>query len=245
LLGSIEAPPFPPKKSGTSAVPIGIGGIPQIIIPGKAVSSFLVRGVNNILGSLDFEKIIPGGLDNFESLTDLDIKNISSSIITKFSKNNLPPIISSIPPIPLKSRPQDMIEFSMQFLPVHPFSDIAFTIIWNMIKLPPRVPITASFLEKFIQIQNLIFSKLPWPIVVLMGRWLINMLNPLYNREDLPRWDRMTLKNPMFVVFLDEFLRSAADISGGFKFFIGAGKLLYPLPDLEISLGFGTKIGVN
>jgi hypothetical protein len=55
----------------------------------------------------------------------------------------------------------------------------------------------------------------------------------------------MTLKNPMFVVFLDEFLRSAADISGGFKFFIGAGKLLYPLPDLEISLGFGTKIGVN
>jgi hypothetical protein len=245
LLGSIEAPPFPPKKSGTSAVPIGIGGIPQIIIPGKAVSSFLVSGVNNILSSLDFEKIIPGGLDNFESLTDLDIKNISSSIITKFSKNNLPPIISSIPPIPLKSRPQDMIEFSMQFLPVHPFSDIAFTIIWNMIKLPPRVPITASFLEKFIQIQNLIFSKLPWPIVVLMGRWLINMLNPLYNREDLPRWDRMTLKNPMFVVFLDEFLRSAADISGGFKFFIGAGKLLYPLPDLEISLGFGTKIGVN
>ena len=57
----------------------------------------------------------------------------------------------------------------------------------------------------------------------------------------------MSLNNPFFVVFLDEFLRSAADISGGFKFFVGGPTkgLLYPLPDLEISLGFGTKIGTQ
>ncbi len=44
---------------------------------------------------------------------------------------------------------------------------------------------------------------------------------------------------------MDEFLRSAVDISGGFKFFVGAGKLFYPLPDSEIYLGFGTKISIN
>jgi hypothetical protein len=245
LIGSIEAPPFPPKKSGTIAMPLGMGGIPPIIIPGKAISGFITSGVSSLLGSLDYNKILPGGLENFENLSETDIKNISANLVSGFSKKNKAPAISSVPPIPLKSRPQDMIEFSMQFLPVHPFSDIAFTILWNMIKSPPRVPITADAMDQFIKIQNAIFSRLPWPVVVMLGRWIINILNPLYNREDIPRWDRMSLNNPFFVVFLDEFLRSAADISGGFKFFVGPPSkgILYPLPDLEISLGFGTKIG--
>jgi len=81
--------------------------------------------------------------------------------------------------------------------------------------------------------------------VVVLGRNVINILNPLWNNEDIPRWDRMNLKNPFYVVFMDEFLRSAVDISGGFKFFVGAGKLFYPLPDSEIYLGFGTKISIN
>ena len=245
LIGSIEAPPFPPKKSGTIAMPLGVGGIPPIIIPGKAISGFITSGVSSLLGSLDYNKILPGGLENFENLSETDIKNISANLVSGFSKKNKAPAISSVPSIPLKSRPQDMIEFSMQFLPVHPFSDIAFTILWNMIKSPPRVPISGEAMDQFIKVQNAIFSRLPWPVVVLLGRWIINILNPLYNREDIPRWDRMSLNNPFFVVFLDEFLRSAADISGGFKFFVGPPSkgILYPLPDLEISLGFGTKIG--
>jgi hypothetical protein len=244
MIGSIEAPPFPPKKSGTVAMPLGVGGIPPMIIPGKAISKFITDGVSSQLGSLDFNSLIPGGLDNFDHLTETDIKNISSNLVSSFSKKNQPPMLGSIPSIPLNSRPQDMIEFSMQFLPVHPFSDIAFTILWNQIKSPPRIPISGDTIEAYVKIQNSIFSNLPWPVVVMLGRWLVNILNPLYNREDLPRWDRMSLNNPFFVVFLDEFLRSAADISGGFKYFIGQD-LLYPLPDLEISLGFGTKIGIQ
>jgi len=247
MIGSIEPPPFPPKKSGTIAMPLGPGGIPQIPIPGKAIGSIIIGAVTSKLNSLDFNKILPGGLDNFENLTDVDIKRISSNLVTDTSKSISIPLLNNVPPIPLKSRPQDMIEFSMQFLPVHPYSDIAFTLLWNLIKSPPRIPISGDAMEQYIKLQNIIFSKLPWPIVAMLGRWVINILNPLYNKEDLPRWDRMSLNNPFFVVFLDEFLRSAADISGGFKFFVGGPTkgLLYPLPDLEISLGFGTKIGTQ
>ena len=245
FLKSIEIPAFPPKKSGAIEFPLGIGGIPQISIPGKGISNFLISGINTSVESIDIIPMIPGGLDHFTNLTADDIKTISKNIAISFTKNSKIPAIENLPPIPLISRPQDYTEFVMNFLPSHPFSDIQFTIEWTKFKGIPKIPISSDIIDPLLKIQELLIMNLPWPIVTLMGRSVINILNPLYNREDLPRWDRMSLKNPFFVIFLDEFIRSAADISGGFKFFIGSGKLLYPLPDLEINLGFGSKIRIN
>lgn len=242
---SLELPPFPPKKSGNPAIPIGPGGIPPIIIPGSLISNFIVDGVVSAIDSIDVSEIIPGGLDAFDNLSADDIKVMGNNVVINFLNKVNIPAIDNLPPIPLEARPQDYIELVMSFLPVHPFSDIAFTLLWTKFKSPPRVPIPSEIIEQLLNLQKAIVYRLPWPIVVLLGRNIINILNPLYTREDIPRWDRMSLKNPFFVVFLDEFIRSAADISGGFKFFIGAGKLFYPLPTLEINLGFGTKININ
>lgn len=242
---SLELPPFPPKKSGNPAVPIGIGGIPPIIIPGSVIASFIVDGASSSIDSVDVSKIIPGGLASFDNLSADDIKVMGNNIAVSFLNKISIPALDNLPPIPLESRPQDYVELVMSFLPVHPFADIAFTLLWTKYKSPPRIPIPSDIIEQLLNLQKAIVYKLPWPIVVLLGRNIINILNPLYTREDIPRWDRMSLKNPFFVVFLDEFIRSAADISGGFKFFIGAGKLFYPLPTLEINLGFGTKININ
>ena len=242
---SVEFPGFPPKKSALPAAPVVPGGIPPIVIPGSVISSFLVDGATKALDSIDYNLIVPGGLANFENLTANDIKSMSNNLIKTFTKTAKIPAIDSLPSIPIPARPQDNIEFTMNFLPVHPFSDIAFTLLWTKFKMPPRVPIPGEFLQQYLKIQSAIFSKVPWPVTVVLGRNVINLLNPLWNKEDIPRWDRMSLKNPFFVVFVDEFLRSAADISGGFKYFLGAGNLFYPLPDSEINLGFGTKITVN
>jgi len=242
---SLEIPAFPPKKSGNPGMPLGIGGIPQIPIPGKVISNFLVEGMNPIVDSIDVNKILPGGLDSFQDLTADDIKSMSKNIATNFTKNAKIPAIENIPSIPLTARPQDFTELTMSFMPVHPFSDIAFTLLWTKYKMVPKVPIPSSIIKPIQEIQNSLIYNIPWPVAAMMGRNVLDIINPLYNRDDIPRWDRMSLKNPFFVVFLDEFLRSAADISGGFKFFLGAGKLFYPLPDLEINLGFGTKIKIN
>jgi len=242
---SLEIPPFPPKKSGNPATPIGIGGIPQIQIPGKVISNFLIEGISASIDSVDINSIVPGGLSAFQDLTADDIKSMGKNIATDFTKKAKIPAIGNLPQIPLIARPQDFTELTMSFLPVHPFSDIAFTLLWTKYKMVPRIPIASSIVKPIQDIQNLLVYNIPWPVAALMGRNLLNIINPLYTRDDIPRWDRMTLKNPFFVVFLDEFLRSAADISGGFKFFAGAGKLFYPLPDLEINLGFGTKININ
>jgi hypothetical protein len=242
---SLEMPPFPPKKSGTPGVPLGIGGIPQIQIPGKAISGFLVDGMSSAIDSIDINSIIPGGLNAFQDLTADDIKSMGKNIATNFTKKAKIPAIDNIPQIPLLARPQDYVELTMSFLPVHPFSDIAFTLLWTKYKMVPKIPIPSSIIKPIQEIQNSLIYNIPWPVAAMMGRNFLNIINPLYNRDDIPRWDRMSLKNPFFVVFLDEFLRSAADISGGFKFFVGAGKLFYPLPDLEINLGFGTKININ
>lgn len=245
LSSSLNLPSIPPKKSASPIAPIGPGGIPPIIIPGKTISKFLVDNAMSTVNTELITKLMPGVLENFETLSDSDIKTMSDNMIKNFTRSAKIPALDSIPQIPIPARNQDYIEFTMNFLPTHPISDIAFTQLWNKFKTPPRIPIPGEFLQKYLDIQDAIFSKVPWPVVVVLGRNIINILNPLFNNEDIPRWDRMNLKNPFYVVFMDEFLRSAVDISGGFKFFAGAGKLFYPLPDSEIYLGFGTKISIN
>ena len=61
--------------------------------------------------------------------------------------------------------------------------------------------------------------------------------------DDHPVWRRMSLKNTYYVIYIDEFLRSAADVSGLFKFFFGAADPVYPVPELpeELNKVFNQK----
>jgi hypothetical protein len=53
----------------------------------------------------------------------------------------------------------------------------------------------------------------------------------------------MSLKNTYYVIYIDEFLRSAADVSGLFKFFLGSADPVYPVPELpsELQKAFNIK----
>jgi hypothetical protein len=71
---------------------------------------------------------------------------------------------------------------------------------------------------------------------VLIGRNILNIINPIAMSDDHPSWRRMSLKNTYYVVYIDEFLRSAADVSGLFKFFLGSADPIYPIPELPSEL---------
>lgn len=248
-LSSVEMPNFPPRKSGipnpaTALVP---GGMPPVIIPGGIIKGFIVRGVSSLIGGMTLDQILPGGSSSYKNLSPQDIKSISANLVNKsMDPNNLPSFISKLQPPPITARPQDMTEFTIgNSLPYHPGIEIAYSLLWKVLSVP-RVPISADVTIKLKKLSEVLYT-IPWPLAVLLGRNVINIIDPLIHREDLPRWDRMSLVNTHFVVFLDEFLRSASDISGGFKFFVGQD-IIYPLPDLEIPeiiSQFKSIIGVN
>lgn len=48
----------------------------------------------------------------------------------------------------------------------------------------------------------------------------IRSLHPLLSQEDLPPWERLTVKNVLFLLFLDEFVANCADKVGFFRSFV-------------------------
>ena len=49
---------------------------------------------------------------------------------------------------------------------------------------------------------------------------MIRKLHPVLNEDDIPPWERLTLKNILFLVFLDEYVSTAADQVGFFRSYI-------------------------
>jgi hypothetical protein len=248
-ISAFEMPNFPPRKSasGLPATAMLPGGLPQIIIPGGILKNFVTVGVSKYISNSKLEDLLPNK-ESFRTLSPEDVKSISTKTVDKvMSPDNIPGFITSLKPPAIPARPQDMSELVMgKSLPYHPGIEIAYTLLWKILSVP-KVPISSKIVDRMKEISNSIVYQIPWPIAVLLGRNIIKIIDPLVQREDLPRWDRMTLANTYFVIFLDEFLRSGADISGGFKFFLGQN-LIYPLPDLEIPeiiSKFKSIIGVN
>ena len=48
----------------------------------------------------------------------------------------------------------------------------------------------------------------------------LRMLHPLVSQDDLPPWERLSSKNFLFVLFVDQFISSAADKVGFFRSFV-------------------------
>jgi len=48
----------------------------------------------------------------------------------------------------------------------------------------------------------------------------LRSLHPLLTQDDLPPWERLTIKNILFLLFVDEFISNAADKLGFFRAFI-------------------------
>ena len=156
----------------------------------------------------------------------------------------MPPFLNvlKIPVFP-PARPTDMIEQALIGLGAPPPARIVYSLFWSYFKSLPKTPLSDKIVLPVVSASSELISKIPWPLAVLIGRNVLNIINPIAMSDDHPVWRRMSLKNTYYVIYIDEFLRSAADVSGLFKFFFGAADPVYPVPELpeELNKVFNQK----
>ena len=235
---------FPLKQDQVTQTP-GAGGIIQVTIPGSKIKSFIKEAVGKILDSGALESLMPeiGDVNSpkFRNLDPNDIQKLARNLVRDVlnpDSPNIPEFLSltKIPVLP-PARPTDLIEQALIGMGSPPPARIVYSLFWKYFKSTPKTPLSEKITLPTIEISSQLLSKIPWPLTVLLGRNVLNIINPLAMSDDHPVWRRMSLKNPYYVVYLDEFLRSAADVSGLYKFFLGAADPTYPLPELKSELG--------
>jgi hypothetical protein len=240
---------FPPKQDQLTQTP-GLGGIPQVTIPGSVIKGFVKEAVGILLDSGLLEQLMPeiNDIDSpkFINLQPQDIQKMTRNLVrdTLNPEGAIPPFLNltQIPVLPL-ARPTDMVEQASIGLGVPPIARLPLSLLWQNFLGSPKSPLPEEIIQPVVKLASGILSGVPWPITVLLGRNVINLINPLRLRDDHPAWRRMSLKNALYVVYLDEFLRSSADVSGLFKFFFGAADPVYPIPELpsELQKAFNIK----
>jgi hypothetical protein len=241
---------FPPKQDQVSQTQ-GLGGIVQITIPGTVIKNFIIETVDAALDSGLLEQLIPEIDDinspKFTNLDPQDIQKIARNMVRETLNPESPNIpkfldIAKIPVIP-KARPTDIIEQALIGMGAPPPARIVYSLFWKYFKGLPKSPLLGGIVNPAVELSSSILRKIPWPLTVLLGRNVINIINPIIMSDDHPSWRRMSLKNTYYVVYMDEFLRSAADVSGLFKFFLGAADPVYPIPELpsELQKAFNVK----
>ena len=241
---------FPVKQDQITQTP-GAGGIIQVTIPGSKIKSFIAESIDKSLDSGKLEEDFPEINDinspKFINLEPRDIQKISKNLVMDLIDPNSPdlPEFLSILKIPVfpPARPTDMIEQALIGLGAPPPARIVYSLFWKYFKSLPKTPLADSLILPKVSASSKLLSKIPWPLAVLIGRNILNILNPIAMSDDHPVWRRMSLKNTYYVVYIDEFLRSAADVSGLFKFFFGSADPIYPIPELtsELRKAFNQK----
>jgi len=241
---------FPPKQDQITQSP-GAGGIIQITIPGSIIKSFVVDAIVKSLDTGLLEEIFPEINDinspKFVNLQPADIQKMVRNMIRDKFNPSSPDIpnflnIAKIPVLP-PARPTDIIEQALIGMGAPPPARIVYSLFWKYFKGVPKTPLLEKITMPAIELSSTILPKIPWPLTVLLGRNVVNLINPIVMSDDHPSWRRMSLKNTYYVVYIDEFLRSAADVSGLFKFFLGAADPVYPIPELpsELQKAFNLK----
>lgn len=232
---------FPPKQDQISQTLLA-GGIPRITIPGSVIKSFLSSFIEEFVEN-SIETIMPeiNDIDSpkFMNLNSQDIVKITRKILNKATDPNgaIPSFLSAtqIPVIP-PARPTGIAEMAVMSLGAPPPARLPLSLLWKNWMGSPKIPLADMIINPVIEVASKILSYIPWPIIPLLGRHVINLLSPIALSDDLPDWKRLSLKNAYFVVYLDEFLRSAADVSGLFKFCFGTADPVYPIPELPSEL---------
>ena len=241
---------FPLKQDSLTQTP-GLGGIIQVTIPGSKIKSFLAEALIKSLDAGALEAAFPEINDinspKFLNLEPNDIQKLSKTLVTNLinpESPDIPPFLNilKIPVFP-PARPTDMIEQALIGLGAPPPARIVYSLFWEYFKSLPKTPLGDKIVLPKITASSELLARIPWPLAVLIGRNVLNILNPIAMNDDHPVWRRMSLKNTYYVVYIDEFLRSAADVSGLFKFFLGSADPVYPIPELpsELKKAFNIK----
>jgi hypothetical protein len=154
---------------------------------------------------------VPLAIKNLEikirNLNPSDIKQLLVTLIEGSLKNLEKVLLPLLTAISLLQAFPELNFFKLPVLEVNK----GLTLVFEKQKLD----IAFSELEKL--------STVPF-LAVAAGGEISRALHPLANTDDLPPWERLSIHNILFVVFLDQFC-SAARSGGGFQ-----ENTLFPLP---------------
>jgi hypothetical protein len=233
---------FPPKQDQIGQIPY-LGGILETKIPGSKIKEFIMEFAKKSLDKGILDDLIPeiGDINStkFLNLEPADIQKMARNVIREIlnpESKNIPAFLKIANVKIPAARPTDIIEQAIMGMGAPPLARAPYSLFWKYFKGVPKTPLGEIIINKAIEETAKVLFKIPWPLVVLMGRNVVNLVNPIVMSDDHPVWRRMSLKNTYYVIYLDEFLRSAADVSGLHKFALGAASPTYPIPELKSEL---------
>lgn len=232
ILGSLSVPqlPLPPSMQALS-VPSQITIDLNILKdPLKnLIESFIKENIGSF--PINFEK-------DFTSITGKDVKAFLKQAVESVIDELLNLIESSFSVIEfaksakgVSSNPFDQVAFNSP--PYGPILQAAFN-VKGAIK--QQLPNSLSYsqtdidvLTEALQILKPALSPIATsPVAYILvaaaavtdNLELIRKLHPILNQDDIPPWERLTLQNVLFLVFLDEFISNAADLVGFYRSYV-------------------------
>jgi len=161
------------------------------------------------LSSADLKALLKNQIDSvFNSVVD-PIKPLFKLVDSIPSKKGVSKSIfdAAIPPLNIKAEINAAIKAAIPASSLMMIIDMKALsgIVKNV--LPTLEPIY-KFPLSFIVVSGA--CALPAPAGPLAAR----MLHPVFNQDDLPPWERLSISNPLFVIFVDEVISKAADSTG-------------------------------
>lgn len=172
----------------------------RLNIPGAGVKGVIVAAVDNTINALP-----TAGIDaiNFQTVTPVDMKQIATSII----ENSFKPLENFLNPfLNIISGYKDA-------------KDKTFPEILGLPKVAKddtQLPIiTKQAMDTALQIIDTI-SLVPYPAVAVAPD-AFKHLHPVLEADDLPPWERLSMKNFLFIVFLDQFCHRGKQGGGFFE----------------------------
>lgn len=194
------------------------------------VKPVMSKAVVSILSDAEtLTKILPFDLiKRISEVSSPDIKAIIKQQINKAFDDIIAPtkpIFKIVDSIPSKKGVSKSI-LDTAFLPLNIKAEIlgavkaalptsALTMVVNTTALAyimknvlPKLKPMFAFPLSFIIISAL--CTLPLGVGVMVAR----LLHPVYNQDDLPPWERLTITNPLLVIFIDEMISKGADSTG-------------------------------
>ena len=170
---------------------------PRIVIPGIALKTAFNAAAKTAISQFPVNDI------NFDSLSGIDFKQILISIVE-----------TSFQPL------EDFLNPFLNVINIYQDSkDKTFPEIIGMSKISPdtsKIPIVTKqlFDEAILLVEKL--SIAPYPAVAY-APFLFKDMHPILNYDELPPWERLTLDNFLFVVFVDEWCRQGKKTCGFFE----------------------------
>ena len=174
---------------------------PRVELPGSVLKNALIPAVTNTIdAALD-----PLTLPPLDTISSVDVKQIAINFIEQ-----------SFAPVEAVMKP---ILTAINIVSGAKSQNMGFGEMLGLKKVPLDTQKVAITPEVSLLIATKVLATIPAPPypAVAIAPTVFKLIHPILSQDDLPPWDRLSLSNPLFVVFLDQFCVQGKNGGGLFR----------------------------